>query len=55
MTGSYIVANPSFGNINVGDLLALASAVMASFSIMSLTNATQHNKSYIILFYVIKT
>lgn len=52
MTGSYIVANPSFGNINVGDLLALASAVMASFSIMSLTNATQNNKSYIILFYV---
>lgn len=52
MTGSYIVANPSFGNINIGDLLALASALMASFSIMSLTNATQQNKSYIILFYV---
>ena len=32
MTGSYIVANPSFGNINIGDLLALASAVMAAFS-----------------------
>ena len=52
MTGSYIVANPSFGDINVGDLLALASAVMAAFSIMSLTNATKNNESYIIIFYV---
>lgn len=52
MTGSYIVANPSFGNINIGDVLALSSAVMASFSIMSLTNATKNNESHIILFYV---
>ncbi len=38
MTGSYIVANPSFGNVNVGDFLALLSAVIGAFSIMYLKN-----------------
>lgn len=52
MLGSYIVANPSFGNINVGDLMALGSATIASLSILSLTKASRKNESYIIIFYV---
>lgn len=52
MVGMYVVTNPSLGDINTGDVLALLSAVMASFSIMSLSNATKHNETYVILFYV---
>lgn len=52
MLGSYIVADPRFGSINIGDILALGSGVMGAFSVMSLTNATRNNDGYIILFYV---
>lgn len=52
MLGSYIVADPRFGTVNIGDLLALGSGIMGAFSVMSLTNATKHNDGYIILFYV---
>lgn len=52
MTGSYIVANPKFGNINIGDLMALGSATIAAFSILSLKKAARNNESYIIIFYV---
>lgn len=52
MIGSYIVANPQFGNINIGDIMALSSATVASLSILSLSEAAKYNKSYIIIFYV---
>lgn len=52
MTGSYIVANPSFGNVNVGDFLALLSAVIGAFSIMYLKKSREHNEGYLIIFYV---
>ncbi len=52
MIGSYIVADPSFGNVNFGDLLAITSAVVAAFSIMYLTISRQENEGYIIVFYV---
>ncbi len=52
MVGSYIVANPSFGNINLGDMLAFISALAAAFSIMYLKKAREENDGYIIVFYV---
>lgn len=52
MVGSYIVANPSFTNINFGDFLAFASAVIAAFSIMYLKKAQEKNEGYLIVFYV---
>ncbi len=52
MIGVYIVANPSFGNFNLGDLLALISALFASFSILSLTESRKENPAYLIIFYV---
>lgn len=52
MLGSYIVANPSFSSINIGDLISLASAVVASFSIIALSEARKSNEGYLIIFYV---
>ncbi|MEW8972614.1 MAG: DMT family transporter [Tissierellaceae bacterium] len=52
MAGSYIVADPSFGNINIGDFLAFMSSLMAAFSIMYLKKAREENEGYLIVFYV---
>lgn len=52
MIGSYVVANPSFNSINMGDILALLSAIIAAFSILSLTESRKENEGYIIIFYV---
>lgn len=52
MLGSYIVANPSFGYINIGDFFAFLSAVVGAFSILYLTIASRDNESYLIVFYV---
>lgn len=52
MTGTYIVANPRFGHLNLGDFLALSSAIIAAFSIMYLTEARKENEGYLIVFYV---
>ena len=52
MTGSYIIANPSFGNVNYGDLLAFISAFSAAISVIYLKVAQEENEGYIIIFYV---
>ena len=52
MVGIYIVANPSFGSFNIGDLLSLISALFASLSILSLTQSRKENPAYMIVFYV---
>ncbi|NLC03272.1 MAG: DMT family transporter [Tissierellia bacterium] len=52
MIGIYIVANPSFGSFNIGDLLSLISALFASLSILSLTQSRKENPAYMIVFYV---
>lgn len=52
MLGSYIVSNPSFTSINVGDVIALISAVLAGVSVLYLTEARKSNDGYIIVFYV---
>lgn len=52
MVGSYIVADPSFGNINKGDLLSIIAAVIAGISIIYLKKARINNEGYLIVFYV---
>lgn len=52
MLGSYIITNPSFENINKGDLLAFISAIIASFSVICLTLSRKENEGYLIVFYV---
>ena len=52
MLGSYIIVNPSFGNINRGDLMGILSALAASISAISLKEANNKNEWHIIVFYV---
>lgn len=52
MLGSYIVSNPSFKYINIGDAIALFSAMIAAISVLNLTVARRENEGYIIVFYV---
>ena len=52
MLGIYIVTNPQIGSFNVGDLLAILSAVFAAISILSLTKSLVNNEGYLIVFYV---
>ncbi|MDR7869521.1 MAG: DMT family transporter [Tissierellaceae bacterium] len=52
MLGSYIVADPSFGSVNKGDLLSIISSVTAAISIISLKKCREHNEGYLIVFYV---
>lgn len=52
IVGSYIVANPSFSDINKGDFIALISSVAAALSVMALSDANKSNEGYIIIFYV---
>lgn len=52
MVGIYIVTNPQIGSFNVGDLLAILSAVFAAISILSLTKSLVNNEGYLIVFYV---
>ena len=52
MLGSYIVSNPSFSNINVGDTASIGSAIFSALSIFALTQARKNNEGYLIVFYV---
>ncbi len=52
MFGSYVIANPSFGSINIGDLMSFVSAMLAGVSIVSLKQASNKNEGYLIVFYV---
>lgn len=51
MMSIYIVANPNFGSFNLGDLLALISALSASISTLALTESRKENPAYLIIFY----
>ncbi len=52
MLGSYIVSNPSFAKINMGDAIAAVSAIAAAAAVLFLTEARKHNEGHIIVFYV---
>jgi drug/metabolite transporter (DMT)-like permease len=52
MAGVYLVAFPDFSSVNIGDLLSLASGIMAGFGITSLRQAAKFDNTHIILFYL---
>ncbi|HZJ99683.1 MAG TPA: DMT family transporter, partial [Tissierellaceae bacterium] len=52
MLGSYIIADPTFGNINRGDLMGILSSLTASISVISLKDASNKNEGHVIVFYV---
>lgn len=52
MIGSYIVANPSIGSINLGDVIAFMSAFMSALSIIYLKKCREKNQWELIVFYV---
>jgi len=52
MLGIYQVSNPSFASINIGDAIALASAIVAAVAIIFLGEASKYNEGYLIVFYV---
>lgn len=52
LLGTYIVSNPSFTSVNIGDAIALASAVIAAIAVLFLTEARKYNEGYLIVFYI---
>lgn len=52
MAGIWLVINPDFGEISRGDFLGLLSAVVAAFSVITLTMARKNDSTMIILFYL---
>jgi drug/metabolite transporter (DMT)-like permease len=52
MMGIWLVINPDFRNINRGDIFGLLSAVIAAFSVITLTMARKNDSTLIILFYL---
>jgi drug/metabolite transporter (DMT)-like permease len=52
MAGIWFVIKPSFGSVNTGDLLGLASGIVAGFAISTLKEARMHDRTDTILFYL---
>ena len=52
MAGSYVVANPSFKSINIGDPMAFISAFLAAVTVIYLKKAQVENENYTIIFYL---
>jgi drug/metabolite transporter (DMT)-like permease len=52
MMGIWLVINPNFREINRGDIFGLLSAVVAAFSVITLTMARKNDSTLIILLYL---
>jgi drug/metabolite transporter (DMT)-like permease len=52
MMGIWLVINPNFREINRGDIFGLLSAVVAAFSVITLTMARKNDSTMVILFYL---
>ena len=52
MAGVYLVVAPDFRNVNPGDLLSLASGLVAGFGIPFLREARKYDSSEVIVFYL---
>lgn len=50
--GVYLVMNPNFQSINLGDLLALVSAAFSAVAIVSLREGSKYDSAEIIIFYL---
>ena len=54
-TGIYLVINPDFHNVNIGDILALACGITAAFAIIMLRLARKSNQTTTVLFIMLAT
>ncbi|SHK25058.1 EamA-like transporter family protein [Paramaledivibacter caminithermalis DSM 15212] len=52
IVGYYLIVVPDFHNINIGDLVALISGIIAAFGFCALREARKYVKSYLIIFYL---
>jgi drug/metabolite transporter (DMT)-like permease len=55
MAGTYLVVNPDFNNLNIGDAIGLLSGMVGAFAICTLREARKHDNTFIILFYMMGT
>jgi len=52
MLGIYLIIQPHFDNINIGDVIGLGSGIIAAFSVISLSMARNYDSTLLILFYL---
>lgn len=52
MAGIFLVINPQFDRISLGDLLGLASGILAAFGTSTLKKARTYDSTFVILFYM---
>lgn len=52
MCGIWLVVNPDFNRINIGDVYGLTSGVIAAFGIITLRMSREHDSTELILFYL---
>lgn len=52
MIGYYLIVVPDFQNINIGDLAALISGILAAIGISALREARKYDESYLIIFHL---
>lgn len=50
--GVYLIIQPNFGQVSVGDLLGLLSGIVGGLSVMSLRKARETDSTTIIIFYI---
>ena len=55
MAGIYFVVNPTFSNLNIGDMIGLASGFASALAVCTLREARKHDNTFIILFYMMGT
>jgi drug/metabolite transporter (DMT)-like permease len=52
MAGIFLVVNPDFNKINIGDIFGLLSGITAAFGVASLKEARKYDSTFTILFYL---
>lgn len=52
MAGVYLVSQPSFDHINIGDMIALISSIVTGLGTLYLTQARRHDNGDTIIFYI---
>lgn len=52
IVGYYLIVVPDFQNINIGDVVALVSGIIAAFGVCALREARKYDESYLIIFYL---
>jgi drug/metabolite transporter (DMT)-like permease len=52
LSGIYLIAFPDFSHVNIGDMFALLSGIVAAFGVTTLRQAGKYDDPYIILLYL---